>query len=59
MSEDTYSVNVFCSNCDLRGSVNIPRGVTVEEHKCEQCGNVTLGKVHEPVRLTPDIPNYL
>lgn len=42
--EDTYKASVYCSNCDFRGGVNIPKGQVISETACENCGNTTLQK---------------
>ena len=44
---ETYSIAVECSNCDFNGKTDIPKGVSVEEHPCPNCGNANLSKYVE------------
>lgn len=42
--ENTYKIKVFCTNCDFTGEINIPKGQTVEQTSCENCGTPNLIK---------------
>ncbi len=46
MNETTniYKAKVYCGNCDFKGIIEIPKGQTIEETQCTNCGNVKLIK---------------
>lgn len=44
MEKETYTLNVFCPNCDFRGKVIISKGTPYSEHPCPQCGIIDLDK---------------
>ena len=44
MDNGTYKVNVYCTNCDFRGDIDIPKGQIIEHTKCNNCGNPKLTK---------------
>jgi hypothetical protein len=46
MTENTtsYSLAVYCNNCDYRGKVEIPKGLPVEKQPCPNCEVVSLEK---------------
>ena len=53
MPNETYSVNVECSNCDHVGPLDIPKGTLVaDKMECPNCGCETAKK-HEPVVNMP------
>ena len=35
--EDAYKLEVFCTNCDFKGEVDIPKGILVDDYKCPKC----------------------
>jgi len=41
---NTYKVKVYCSNCDLRGEIDIQKGKKVEETVCPNCGTLEITK---------------
>ncbi len=41
---DTYNLKAFCSNCEFRGNVEIPRGTPFEKHPCPTCGVAGITK---------------
>ena len=55
---DTYNQEVYCTNCDFGGPIDIPKGQVVENTACPNCGNMTLKKRPKPVRLIPHIESY-
>lgn len=42
--DGTYKAKVYCSNCDFRAEIDIPKGQTIDEAPCPTCGNLTLVK---------------
>ena len=62
MPDETYSVNVECSNCDHVGPLEIPKGTPVaDKMECPNCGCETAKKhelvVGEPlIQWPPDYP---
>lgn len=44
-----YKANVSCSNCGLSAAeVEIPKGTTIDQAECPQCGNQTLRRHFDP-----------
>ena len=42
--ENSYKAKVYCKNCDFKGEIEIPKGQTIENTKCTNCGNAELMK---------------
>lgn len=38
-NQNTYSLDATCKNCNFEGSVQIPKGKTLDEIDCPTCGN--------------------
>ena len=53
MAKSTYRLEVFCTNCDFKGMVDIPKGVAVLNHKCLKCDMPTLEKIHAKASFVP------
>lgn len=51
MTKETYKQNVFCTNCNFRDTIDIPRGIKTEEAECPNCGNKTL-ESDNPIQTT-------
>lgn len=62
MDMENYKIKVFCKNCNFGHSsdedIEIPKGVLIENHPCPNCGNKSLEKKAEKVRLIPRHTNY-
>ena len=43
-SSNTYTIKVCCSNCDLRRTIEIPKGKKIDEMACPNCGTKELDK---------------
>ena len=42
MENSTYEAYIFCANCSLHKKIDIPKGSTINQTKCPNCGNMTL-----------------
>ncbi len=58
MENSNYNLNVFCTNCNFKGTVEIPQGIKVNNHPCSKCGNKTLEKIPESARIIPSREDY-
>ena len=38
----TYKAYVFCTNCNFRKELDIPKGSLVSDVSCPNCGNLTI-----------------
>ena len=47
MSDETYTLNAVCQNCDYAGSVKIKKGMPVSEACCPKCQCQTLRKIDD------------
>ena len=41
---ETYSAEVECTNCGWTGTIEIPKGIAIDEMKCPECEVVALAK---------------
>lgn len=44
MAEETYKAKVYCSNCDFKKEIDIPKGKKIGETECPNCGTPELSK---------------
>lgn len=58
MNEEKYKLEVRCKNCNFDGTVELKKGMKVEDSLCPECSCKTLIKKMRPIRIVPDIPNY-
>jgi len=46
MNKETYTVDVYCQNCEIHAVVKVDKGISVavwaKSNKCENCGCATL-----------------
>ena len=43
-TNNSYNSKVYCKNCDFRGAIDIPKGQTIEQTECINCGTLELIK---------------
>ncbi len=58
MNEETYKAKVFCLNCDFEDTLDIEKGLRIEDKECPKCGNKTLNKKFEAGRIIPRQEDY-
>lgn len=41
-AEAYYTIKIFCTNCRIKGTVRLPRGLDAEGTECPKCSNSSL-----------------
>lgn len=59
MSEEKYNLEVCCKNCNFDGTVELEKGMKVEDSLCPECGCKTLVKKMRPIRIIPSHENFI
>lgn len=58
MTEEKYTLDADCSNCGFVGSVDIPKGVKLEEKECPNCECKELSRTVEMMSFTSEHENF-
>ena len=48
-TNNTYKAKIYCKNCDFSGEIEIPKGQTIDQTECTNCGNAELMKNQDVV----------
>lgn len=57
--ENSYKAKVYCTNCDFRGAIEIPKGQTIVLTKCVNCGTAKLIKDQSVVLRDDTSEDYI